>query len=131
MDRWKNARRSGSRSGSRASASCSGSGASSRGASSIFNRSRRRACSSRGATFTPTSLICTSSSATRSEASSGAARCRTHADLTLLAKDDLVLGAYGQEGAGDAANNAVILALDARTGVERWRAPLGDASTFA
>ena len=52
-------------------------------------------------------------------------------DLTLLAKGDLVLAAYGQESAGDAANNAVILALDAHTGVERWRADLGEASTPA
>ena len=52
-------------------------------------------------------------------------------DMTLFAKDDLVLSAYGQEGSGEAPNNAVILALDVHTGAERWRATLGDASTFA
>jgi outer membrane protein assembly factor BamB len=51
-------------------------------------------------------------------------------DLTLFAKDDLVLSAYGQESAGDGSNSGVLLAIDARTGVERWRASLGDASTF-
>ena len=52
-------------------------------------------------------------------------------DLTLLAHGDLVLAAYGQESVADVANNAVILALDAHTGVERWRAALGEASTPA
>jgi outer membrane protein assembly factor BamB len=52
-------------------------------------------------------------------------------NLTLLVKGDLVLAAYGQEGAGDAPNNAIILALDAHTGAERWRAALGDARTPA
>jgi outer membrane protein assembly factor BamB len=52
-------------------------------------------------------------------------------DLTLLAKDDLVLSAYGQESVGDVPNSAVILALDAHTGQERWRAAVGDASTPA
>jgi hypothetical protein len=51
-------------------------------------------------------------------------------DLALLAKDDLVMSAHGQEGAGDGSNSGVLLAIDARTGVERWRASLGDASTF-
>jgi outer membrane protein assembly factor BamB len=52
-------------------------------------------------------------------------------DMTLLAKDDLVLSAYGQEGSGELTNQARILAFDAHTGVERWRASIGDAATIA